>query len=123
MSFTCDLNLDFVQGHTVSYDFTSAFMFVLGGFFSNYVAALQSGHTVFSGFLLFICHMTVFNTFILTQIPLSVSVAEWSKASASVAEGRWFESRYMYIFILNFRLRPIPNSSANSILIKSSMTF
>ena len=46
-----------VQGHTVSYDFTSAFMFVLGGFFSNYVAALQSGHTVFSGFLLLLSNM------------------------------------------------------------------
>ena len=31
---------------------TFAFMFVLDGFFSNYVAALQSGHTAFSGFLL-----------------------------------------------------------------------
>ena len=32
--------------------FTSVFMFVLDGSFFNYIAALQSGHTVLSGFLL-----------------------------------------------------------------------
>ena len=34
-----------VQGHTVPY-VSFAFMFVLNGIFSNYVAALQSSHTL-----------------------------------------------------------------------------
>ena len=39
-----------VQGYTVSYVYLCVYV-CSQGMFSNYVAALQSGHTVFSGFL------------------------------------------------------------------------
>ena len=41
-----------VQGHTVFYVYLCIYV-CSRWIFSNYVAALQSGHTAFSGFLLF----------------------------------------------------------------------
>ena len=55
--------------------------------------------------------------------PLTVSLVQCFIAPVWKANGRWFDPRWREMFLFwIFRLLPIPDSSAESLQIKSSMT-